>query len=457
MQHLAASTHYPCLAPAWRGVFTNESTFIGEGEAELLPETDNPSLLFEEPDEVRVELRLEDGSEKLAKTFLIGQEEVSMDLRGTALRGGNRPAIAEDVTVQISKPDGTVVFSRSMGSVGAGFSSGAGGGWGRGTSWNQINADGSFAEPGSYWAGVILTNPTHPSAQEDYSERIIFTIIDPTPPNAPSEVMVDDSFVGTDDTHFKTIQSAIEAVAWNGTIHVAPGTYDEKVSVWKDVRILTDGTAAETIIMQTSDTFGVTTLDFLRVSNATVLDGFTIKAIGRLGSHAIRVFFGGSPVIQNNIIHGGSTIVTPPRGSSGINVSSGEPLIRNNTIVNVDNGASSYSVASFGGQANIVNNILVGDNSSQTAIEVANNTNPLHQNNYMYNHTEAGVALGAGDVITNAVPPGFVNSAAGDYHLAAGSPAIDAGTNTNAPSSDFEGDSRPFNGTVDMGADEFKP
>ena len=25
VQHLAASPHYPCLAPAWRGVFTNES------------------------------------------------------------------------------------------------------------------------------------------------------------------------------------------------------------------------------------------------------------------------------------------------------------------------------------------------------------------------------------------------------------------------------------------------
>ena len=26
VQHLAASPHYPCLAPAWRGVFTNESS-----------------------------------------------------------------------------------------------------------------------------------------------------------------------------------------------------------------------------------------------------------------------------------------------------------------------------------------------------------------------------------------------------------------------------------------------
>ena len=28
VQHLAASPHYPCLAPAWRGVFTNESSLV---------------------------------------------------------------------------------------------------------------------------------------------------------------------------------------------------------------------------------------------------------------------------------------------------------------------------------------------------------------------------------------------------------------------------------------------
>ncbi len=64
--------------------------------------------------------------------------------------------------------------------------------------------------------------------------------------------MVDDDFNSTDETHFKTIQSAIEVVAWNGTIRVAPGTYDERVTVWKDVKILSDGAAAETIIRQTS-------------------------------------------------------------------------------------------------------------------------------------------------------------------------------------------------------------
>jgi len=43
----------------------------------------------------------------------------------------------------------------------------------------------------------------------------------------------------------------------------------------------------------------------------------------------------------------------------------------------------------------------------------------------------------------------------GDYHLQAGSPAIDAGSGTAAPDDDFDGDTRDNN--PDIGADEFVP
>ena len=42
----------------------------------------------------------------------------------------------------------------------------------------------------------------------------------------------------------------------------------------------------------------------------------------------------------------------------------------------------------------------------------------------------------------------------GDFHLMAGSPAIDAGTDIGAPSDDYDGDLRPQNCGVDIGADE---
>jgi hypothetical protein len=43
------------------------------------------------------------------------------------------------------------------------------------------------------------------------------------------------------------------------------------------------------------------------------------------------------------------------------------------------------------------------------------------------------------------------------YHLTVGSPAIDAGTRTGAPSSDFDGVSRPQGRGVDIGAYEWRP
>jgi hypothetical protein len=42
-------------------------------------------------------------------------------------------------------------------------------------------------------------------------------------------------------------------------------------------------------------------------------------------------------------------------------------------------------------------------------------------------------------------------------HLTAGSPCIDSGTSTGAPTTDFEGDPRPTGAGCDIGADEFVP
>jgi hypothetical protein len=59
--------------------------------------------------------------------------------------------------------------------------------------------------------------------------------------------------------------------------------------------------------------------------------------------------------------------------------------------------------------------------------------------------------------------PRFRNSAAGDFHLLSGSPAIDVGTAAGAPALDFEGDVRPQDGDgngsalYDVGADELTP
>jgi hypothetical protein len=55
------------------------------------------------------------------------------------------------------------------------------------------------------------------------------------------------------------------------------------------------------------------------------------------------------------------------------------------------------------------------------------------------------------------IDPLFVNALAGDFHLSAGSPCIDAGYNLALaiPVTDYEGDPRILSGKVDMGVDEF--
>jgi hypothetical protein len=50
--------------------------------------------------------------------------------------------------------------------------------------------------------------------------------------------------------------------------------------------------------------------------------------------------------------------------------------------------------------------------------------------------------------------PLFLNPPGGDFHIGAGSPAIDAGIDAGV-STDFDGESRPFDGGFDIGADEY--
>jgi len=51
--------------------------------------------------------------------------------------------------------------------------------------------------------------------------------------------------------------------------------------------------------------------------------------------------------------------------------------------------------------------------------------------------------------------PSFVNAAAGDFHLTAGSPAIDQGSPIAAPALDYDGGPRPQGAATDLGAFEF--
>ncbi len=109
--------------------------------------------------------------------------------------------------------------------------------------------------------------------------------------------------------------------------------------------------------------------------------------------------------------------------------------------------------------ARAYNNAIIGH---QTGILVTSSAQVTVDYNGLWDNEENyyGVSPGAHDVLAE---PKFEDLQNRDFHLAAGSPYVDAGTGTDAPLVDFEGESRPRdgddNGTamVDIGVDEYWP
>ena len=161
---------------------------------------------------------------------------------------------------------------------------------------------------------------------------------------------------------------------------------------------------------------------------------------GNRASYGAGIYcYGSSPTITNAIIYGN----TATYFGGGICCNTSSPMITNCTIYGNESeeGGGVYYHDSFG----TVTNSIIWGNTPQGLYLYSGN--PV----VTYSDIQGGYS-GTGNINAN---PLFADAANADYHLQANSPCIDAGTNTVAPDTDFEGDPRPQGLDNDMGADEY--
>ncbi|MFQ6101733.1 MAG: right-handed parallel beta-helix repeat-containing protein [Anaerolineae bacterium] len=196
-------------------------------------------------------------------------------------------------------------------------------------------------------------------------------------------------------------------------------------------------------------------------SDATI-DGNTIVSnTADWGGGGLKSENSGFFTVTNNII-------AQNRGTGGVyawahSSTPSQGVLVNNTVAG--NGGYGVYLSEYS-TLTLTNNIVVSHTTGVYARSNATNTVVADYTLFYGNtdDTDGGVIASTHEIIGEA--PTFVNSAGWDYHLRAGSPAIDAGHPAGvppAPTADIDGDTRPVDGdldgmaTVDIGADEFTP
>src|SRR5450759_1366705 len=160
-------------------------------------------------------------------------------------------------------------------------------------------------------------------------------------------------------------------------------------------------------------------------------------------------------VADNLIIQSGQIEVLHINGTYGSTVANFRFI--NNTVVDTGSkGAYSlFYISATPSDPNIFqvrNNIFYINNYS---FGMQNSVPFTHDHNIYYlmnSSTQLGFSLGAGEKIAD---PQFVNVGGGDYHLKAGSPAIDSAASPAPFNTDYDGKAVPSGAGPDMGAYEY--
>lgn len=197
-------------------------------------------------------------------------------------------------------------------------------------------------------------------------------------------------------------------------------------------------------------------------------------------------------LVENNVIHGNGV-----GGGSGINMDGvTDSVVRNNLLYdNHSSGISLYRIDGATGSTGnlVINNTVINASNGRWCVNINNgSTGNTLRNNILYNlhpfrgvividaSSTAGFSSDHNSLMDRMSPDGdatildladwqalgydqnsfvatpvahFVNPAS-DFHLLPTSPAIDAGTSTDAPGTDIEGGARPVGAGHDLGAYE---
>ncbi|HDM75081.1 MAG TPA: DUF1565 domain-containing protein [Deltaproteobacteria bacterium] len=254
-----------------------------------------------------------------------------------------------------------------------------------------------------------------------------------TDPRNPEDVPViyvdisNDS--GTEDGSFEhpfdTISEGISAAHEYWSVLVAPGNYNETLTIDRNL-VLKGASPSTTIIDASGFTDGVSFIS-TSVESITILQGFTISGASNSGVICTE---GASPVIRNNIVANCGT-----DGYAAVSADAySSPWIINNTIVN---NADAIGIECSSEGAKIVNNIISG-NAVGIDCYAAFQQPFIDYNNIWCNlgGNYAGCIPGPNDTHSN---PRYVDPDNGDYHLSPFSPCIDSGDPVGWLAQDYVG------------------
>ncbi|MEX0713605.1 MAG: right-handed parallel beta-helix repeat-containing protein [Pirellulales bacterium] len=199
-----------------------------------------------------------------------------------------------------------------------------------------------------------------------------------------------------------------------------------------------------------------------------VIENNVIYENGHGGGSGINADGVQSSVFQNNLLysnHASGISLYRINGADG----SKNNLVVNNTIVQASDARWALNIQNGSTGNTVYNNILYNAHSWKGSIDISINSLPGLVSNHnvvmsRFTTDDSGSILSLdawrsltgqdADSLLAVAAELFVDAAAGDYHLAASSPALDRGTSQWAPARDLDGLTRPQAENWDIGAYE---